>query len=160
MILDEPTGTVDPVASHEIVNLITDIVAEREIAALISSHRLEEIETLHSRVLMLDDGRLRYDGDLDSLRSRYSNSRMEIEFRSAQDARDAQLALKMANVGQLEVSGDVNLICRLDRGIEKARVFEALGPRSGTIVSLRDKETPLQEVLVNLYGNGREVNDD
>ena len=160
LILDEPTGTVDPVASQEIVNLITDIVAEREIAALISSHRLEEIETLHSRVLMLDDGRLRYDGDLDSLRKRYSALRLEIGFRSEEEARDAELALKKANVGQVETSGSVDLICRLDSETEKSRVFEALGQRAEAIVTFRDKEPPLQAILADLYGNGREVNDD
>jgi ABC-2 type transport system ATP-binding protein len=163
LILDEPTGTVDPVASHEIVDLILKIVAEREIAALISSHRLEEIERLHSRVLLLDRGRMRFDGPLDDLRKGYAGSRLEIAFRTEAEAADAELALEHSRIGETQLMGDM-VICVLNAGVSTAKVFEVLGQRSANIVSLHDREPPLQAILASVYGAGGvsvdEVEDD
>lgn len=151
LILDEPTGAVDPVASHELVHLIRDIVSERRIAALISSHRLEEIETLHSRVLLLDKGRVRYDGSLTSLREKYAGPRMAIDFRSAQAASDGVLALKSAHVGTVSHTGDTGLVCELKPDVTHADVLRILSAQTEDIVALQESDTPLHAILANVY---------
>lgn len=153
LILDEPTGAVDPVASHELVNLIRDIVEERQIAALISSHRLEEIETLHSRVLMLDNGRLRYDGDLDNVRAKYAGPRFEIEFRDPAKAGDAEVRLKDADIGAISRPESRLLVCEPKDGVRHAEVFAALGPFTDEVVALQEKDTPLHAILANIYSD-------
>lgn len=151
LILDEPTGAVDPVASHELINLIRDIVSERRIAALISSHRVEEIETLHSRVLLLDKGRVRYDGSLTSLRNKYSGPRLTFEFRNSQITADAGQALKSANVGVITQSGDTGLICELKPGITQSDVLGIVKAQTEDILSLQKSDTPLHAILANVY---------
>lgn len=64
LILDEPTGAVDPIGAHEFLELIIKITAERGTATLISSHRLEEIDALRDNVLLLDRGRVVMSGSL------------------------------------------------------------------------------------------------
>ena len=86
LILDEPTGAVDPVGSYELLQLIEKVTAERQLAVLISSHRLEEIEALHDHVLLLDRGSLVYDGDLDELRRLWERPRLTIRFASDEAA--------------------------------------------------------------------------
>lgn len=151
LILDEPTGAVDPVASHELVQLIRDIVSERQIAALISSHRLEEIETLHSRVLLLDEGRVRYDGDLGALRDKYAGPRLSIQFRTPDSAGDAGLALKTAKVGVVSHVGDTGIICELNPDVTHANVLSILQDQTEDIISLQESETPLHAILANVY---------
>lgn len=151
LILDEPTGAVDPVASHQLVSLIRDIVTDRQIAALISSHRLEEIETLHSRVLMLDDGRLRYDGDLESLRAKYAGPRFEISFRSSTGADEAELSLKNADIGVITRLETSDLICELKPNVRHADVLRILDSQIEQIVTLAERETPLHSILANIY---------
>lgn len=67
LLLDEPTGPIDPVAAFGLLELIVDVVQEQGLGALISSHRLEEIAALQGRVMLLDKGRVVFDGDLGSL---------------------------------------------------------------------------------------------
>lgn len=153
LILDEPTGAVDPVASHELIQLIRQIVSERQIAALISSHRLEEIETLKSRVLLLDEGRVRYDGDLTSLRDRYAGPRISIKFRTAESARAAGIALETARVGTTSLSGDNGLVSELNPQITHAHVLRLLETHTEDIVSIREGDTPLHAILANVYGD-------
>ena len=45
LILDEPTGTVDPIGAHQLLSLIQRLTYELRIAVLLSSHRLEEIDS-------------------------------------------------------------------------------------------------------------------
>lgn len=155
LILDEPTGSVDPVASHELVHLIRDIVSERQIAALISSHRLEEIETLHSRVLLLDKGKVRYDGGLKALKKQYAGPRLEIHFRTVQTASAATDALKTADIGTISQSGDNGIMCELLPDATKSRVLEILHDLTNDIISLNETETPLQAILANVYNDRR-----
>jgi ABC-2 type transport system ATP-binding protein len=65
LILDEPTGAVDPIGAHEFLELIIKITVERGTATLISSHRLEEIDALRDNVLLLDRGRVVMSGHLE-----------------------------------------------------------------------------------------------
>ncbi len=151
LILDEPTGAVDPVASHELVHLIRDIVSERQMAALISSHRLEEIETLHSRVLLLDGGRVRYDGDLGSLRQKYAGPRMEVVFRTEQALAEGYHALKVADIGSVTQNTDLGVVCELRPEATHAQVLSILKEQTEEIVSLQESETPLHAILANVY---------
>lgn len=68
LILDEPTGAVDPLSAHEFLDLIVKLTVERGLATLISSHRLEEIDVLRDNVLLLDQGRAVFWGNLDHVK--------------------------------------------------------------------------------------------
>jgi ABC-2 type transport system ATP-binding protein len=151
LILDEPTGAVDPVASHELVELIRDIVRERQIAALISSHRLEEIEALQSRVLLLDGGRVRYDGPLQSLRKKYARSQIDITFRDPRIATEARAALEGAEIGDVTQEGQVDISAALENGVTHSDIFRALSSYTEDIVSFTENEVALHTLLANIY---------
>lgn len=69
LILDEPTSAIDPISAHDFLELIIKITVERGTATLVSSHRLEEIDTLRDNVLLLDQGRAVFTGNLDHVRA-------------------------------------------------------------------------------------------
>ncbi len=93
LLLDEPTSAIDPLAAREIIRLVLEAARDRGAAVLISSHRLEEIETLQERVVVLDEGKIVYSGDLEVLRSRWTQPSMEISFSNAASAADARSRL-------------------------------------------------------------------
>jgi len=88
LILDEPTGSLDPLAARDFLGLVVRAAAEGA-AVLISSHRLEEIEALRDRVLLLDRGRVVYEGSLDELRSRWDRPAVRLRFVDEDTARKA-----------------------------------------------------------------------
>jgi ABC-2 type transport system ATP-binding protein len=58
LILDEPSRSLDPVASSELLELLGRLASDG-MAILLSSHRLDEVESICDRVLVLVDGRQR-----------------------------------------------------------------------------------------------------
>jgi ABC-2 type transport system ATP-binding protein len=74
LILDEPTDGLDPNQKHEVRNLIRDMSANKII--VISTHILEEVQAVCSRVMIISDGRLLVDETPSGLlrRSRYHNA--------------------------------------------------------------------------------------
>ena len=76
VLLDEPTIGLDVVAKERVREFLTEINSERGVTVLLTTHDLDDIERLCSRLLVIDHGRLIYDGDLDALKQRYGGERM------------------------------------------------------------------------------------
>ena len=74
LILDEPTDGLDPNQKHEVRALIREMSQDK--AIIISTHILEEVETVCSRALIIADGRIVADGTPHEFerRSRYYNA--------------------------------------------------------------------------------------
>lgn len=62
LLLDEPTDGLDPNQKDYMRRLIKDMAAQKTI--LISTHLLEEAETVCNRIIVLDKGVIKADGDL------------------------------------------------------------------------------------------------
>ena len=74
LILDEPTDGLDPNQKHEVRSLIKDMSVERTI--LISTHILEEVESVCTRAMIISAGKVVGYGTPDELMSQslYRNS--------------------------------------------------------------------------------------
>jgi ABC-2 type transport system ATP-binding protein len=150
LILDEPTGSVDPVASHELLNLIIEIVESQGLAALISSHRLEEIEALHSHAILLDRGRMRFDGDLDTLRRQIDRPGIEIEFTNQDAARRAAKEIENPGLGSVQLD-ETRIECILTPDVTVGAVLSVLNPILDQVVHFREVQTPLRDLLAQMY---------
>jgi len=67
-VLDEPLNGVDPVGRSELISLFQALAAQGK-AILISSHILEEMDTLADRILFICRGRLLASGTLVEIRA-------------------------------------------------------------------------------------------
>jgi tungstate transport system ATP-binding protein len=67
LFLDEPFAALDAPTHSRLVEELTAILAERQIATLLVTHDLAEAFTLSHRCLILDQGRVLQDGDLAAL---------------------------------------------------------------------------------------------
>ena len=73
LFLDEPTSNLDPTGRAEVLELIRDIATNRSIQVILSSHILDDIESICSSVVILNKGKLAAEGRMDELRAiRYS----------------------------------------------------------------------------------------
>ncbi len=63
LLLDEPTAMLDPIASIEFFQGLNRVCRELGITVLLSEHRLTEPYPLAERVLYLDDGSIKFDGN-------------------------------------------------------------------------------------------------
>ena len=66
IILDEPTRSLDPLASRATMRLLQRLASEGR-GVLLSNHRLDEVVSTCSHVVALADGEVRYSGDAKAL---------------------------------------------------------------------------------------------
>lgn len=79
LLLDEPTDGLDPNQKNYICKLITQMAKNKTI--LISTHLLEEAETICSRIILLDKGKIKADGDLSSILQTSQTDNLAAAFR-------------------------------------------------------------------------------
>jgi ABC-2 type transport system ATP-binding protein len=75
LFLDEPTIGLDVVAKERIRGFITHINRDRGTTVVLTTHDLSDVEKLCERVMIIDHGRLLFDGALNELRTRFGGRR-------------------------------------------------------------------------------------
>ena len=76
LFLDEPTIGLDIVAKERVREFLLRANRERGVTVLLTTHDLADIERLAKRILIIDHGRLIYDGELDALKRRFGGRRV------------------------------------------------------------------------------------
>ncbi len=72
LYLDEPTVGLDVVARDRIREFIARVNIERGTTIMLTTHDLEDVERLCRRIVVIDHGRVLYDGPLEELMARYA----------------------------------------------------------------------------------------
>jgi energy-coupling factor transport system ATP-binding protein len=62
LILDEPTGQLDPIAAGEFLAAVSKLNRELGVTVILTEHRLEEVFPLSDRVIVMDGGSVIADG--------------------------------------------------------------------------------------------------
>jgi ABC-2 type transport system ATP-binding protein len=77
-LLDEPTSGLDPVARREFNELVSRMAAERGTTVFLSSHLVDEVEGIATRVGIVQAGRTSIEGRVDELRERVRRIRSAV----------------------------------------------------------------------------------
>ena len=75
LYLDEPTIGLDVVAKARIREFLLAINSERGVTVLLTTHDMDDVETLCPRMLIIDHGRKLYDGAVSAIRERFGGER-------------------------------------------------------------------------------------
>jgi len=79
VLLDEPAEGLDPEGIHEMRNLILRLNREHGMTVLLSSHQLSEVEQLCSKIAILNQGHLVFQGFWKDLAGKSARYRLEID---------------------------------------------------------------------------------
>ncbi len=71
LILDEPTAGLDPKGRDEILNLISELHSVRGKTVILVSHSMEDVAQYVDRIIVMDGGRVQYDGTPKEVFSHY-----------------------------------------------------------------------------------------
>jgi ABC-2 type transport system ATP-binding protein len=83
LFLDEPTIGLDVVAKDAVRRFLAEINRERGVTIILTTHDLQDIETICPRLIMVDHAKLIFDGELNRLRAALGSSRrLTLEFAS------------------------------------------------------------------------------
>jgi ABC-2 type transport system ATP-binding protein len=78
LVLDEPTTGLDPVARHEILAELMDVVRDERRAILFSSHNTQDVEQISDRITFLDRGRILESSDKDTFVDRWRRLHLDV----------------------------------------------------------------------------------
>jgi ABC-2 type transport system ATP-binding protein len=79
LILDEPFANLDPINSELMKELVVELKEQGE-AIILSTHRMNDIEELCDRVLMIDRGQRVLYGGLTEVKARYRSNSVILEY--------------------------------------------------------------------------------
>ncbi len=75
LFLDEPTIGLDVVAKERIRRFIQQVNQQQGTTILLTTHDMADVQKLCDRVMIIDQGKLLYDGNLDALQARFGGKR-------------------------------------------------------------------------------------
>lgn len=153
VFLDEPTIGLDVVAKARVRAFLAEVNRARDTTIIVTSHDMDDIEALCSRVVIVDHGRVAYDGGLASL-VQATRPRKIVHALYAEPVDREQLA-RLADgldLGDATVDGPA---LRLDVArSDVGRLLEAL-PRLGSMVDLDITEAAVEDIIRELFTSGR-----
>lgn len=126
LVLDEPTDGLDPNQKHEMRDLIKEMGKEK--AIIVSTHILEEVEAICSRVIIVDRGKLVFNGSPAELRAKDANAGTVLVRVLGGEAKDV-----VTKLGQTDgtksvdvVSEDDGVCCRVTGKAEVSALAKAV----------------------------------
>jgi ABC-2 type transport system ATP-binding protein len=151
LFLDEPTIGLDVVAKDRIRQFLRAINREFRTTVLLTTHDLDDIEELCRRIMIIDHGRLLYDGQLSDLKSRLLRTK-QIKF-VLKDRTQASGTGDFAREGlEVEQVDELTYRIRFDRS--KVETAELIRHILGA-VEVRDlliEDEPIEEIIKRIYG--------
>jgi ABC-2 type transport system ATP-binding protein len=145
LFLDEPTIGLDVVAKERIREFIKTINRERGTTIILTTHDLGDVEKLCERVIMIDRGKIMFDGALETLRRRFGQGRvLVVDFEQLPDGLDfpgAELMRAEGNRAWLRVAGDGTAMAPL-----VADLF-----RQHRVLDLSVQEPEIEAVVRRIY---------
>ena len=145
LFLDEPTIGLDVVAKERIRQFIRSINRERGTTIILTTHDLGDVEKLCDRVIMIDHGRLMFDGALSDLRARFGGGRvLVVDFEEAPaeiDLPGAELIRREANRAWLRVDRENGNLAELIQAL-----FRAYRVRDLSV-----EELEIEEIVRQIY---------
>jgi len=115
LVLDEPLNGVDPVGRLEMIRLFREL-ATRGKAILISSHHLDEMDTLANRILFICRGRILASGSLEAIRAMLDEYPMKLRITTACARQLATGLLALDTVQAVELNGADELLLQVRAG--------------------------------------------
>jgi ABC-2 type transport system ATP-binding protein len=148
LFLDEPTIGLDVVAKARVREFLASVNRERGTTVLLTTHDLADIERLCSRLLILDHGRVIYDGSIERLLERYGEERTLIV-----DLEEPVAPLEVDGARVVRVEGPRQWL-RFRRDETSAAKLTAAVAARAPLVDLALEEPDIEEVVRRIYVEG------
>jgi ABC-2 type transport system ATP-binding protein len=142
LVLDEPTIGLDVVSKSAIRGFLLRLNAEHGTTILLTTHDLGDVERLCRRVVVIDHGRLAFDGDLAGLRATAPSPRTLVV-----DLAEPAPAIAAAGAHTVRVEGPRQW---LELSGNPAAVIAEVA-RSHRVRDLTLREPDIEDVVARLY---------
>lgn len=148
LILDEPTTGLDPNQLEEIRQLIRAISANKTV--MLSTHIMQEVEAICSRVIIINQGRLVADGSIAELKSGQIERKQAVlvEFNKAPEL---ELLRKINGLRKLEAIDSTTFLAESDQTTDlRPALFHFAVSSQLVLLTLKEQQQSLENVFQDL----------
>jgi ABC-2 type transport system ATP-binding protein len=152
VVLDEPTSALDPVGRVDVRDIVLALKA-RNVAVLLNSHLIGEVERVCDRVVILDRGRVAAHGTLAELLGQ-----REVRLQLADLSTPAEE--RLAATGAVERAGDwFTVALPVDEGTAVPDLVRDLVALGAQVYAVEPARISLEERLLGILRAGREADE-
>ena len=152
LFLDEPTIGLDVVAKARVRAFLAEVNRLRGVTILVTSHDMDDIEALCNRVMIVNHGRIAYDGGLpDLVRSVQPRKLIRATYDAAIDPGNLGPGIGITAIEGDAASGQV-----VSLEVSRERMSDILErlPRLGPLVDLSVADADVEEIIHDLFASG------
>lgn len=144
LFLDEPTIGLDIESQAIIHNFLKKINKELNTTIILTSHYIKDIETLSHRVIIIGNGKVKYNCSINELLEKFNEKRI-LQVKGENLNLDYIPGAKIESIS----SSEYNLI--LNDDVNLNFILNYLSNSKGIIEDIRLKKVPLEDVIFSLY---------
>ena len=145
LFLDEPTIGLDAISKVIVRDFIKKINKEKKVTVILTTHDMADIESLADRVIVIGNGRILYDGDMDDIKKKYSSEKIvEIYYENLKS---------VPVIKDTEVISNSNGVIKVKIDSKKVTVSEVTIEYSKKceIKDINVLSSPIDDIIYKLY---------
>lgn len=151
LIMDEPTVGIDPQSRNHILSSIRKL-SKSGMTILYTTHYMEEVEEISTRILIMDSGTIIAEGTKESLKEESFEERQFILQLEEDDNLDTDDFYKVEGVKKVEQKGDELIITTLKNVENLDKIITVVIESKTKIVNLTCRTATLENVFLRLTG--------
>jgi len=144
LFLDEPTIGLDVVSQKRVREFLRLYNSEHRIVTMLTSHYMQDIQELCERVIVIDHGKIFFDGPLDAIIDRFSSAKIiSLSFEEGTGCDFTQF-------GEVVERKPMSVQLKVPRGQVTEIARKLL--ESCRVTDINVQELPVEEVIRQLFG--------
>jgi ABC-2 type transport system ATP-binding protein len=144
LFLDEPTIGLDVTSQKKVREFLRHYNKEQQIVTMLTSHYMQDIEELCERVIVIDHGKIFFDGPLDAIIDRFSSAKIiSLSFEEG-------AACDFTRFGEVVEQKPMSVQLKVPRAQVTEIARQLL--ESCRVTDINVQELPVEEVIRQLFG--------
>ena len=151
LIMDEPTVGIDPQSRNHILDMIKEL-RDDGMTIIYTTHYMEEVEEIGTRILIMDQGKIIAEGTNESLKDEYIKARQYIVQMKEKGELKNDDFYKIEGVINVSEKDD-SIIITTDKEFENVdKIVDAITVHKATMINLFCRNSSLETVFLELTG--------
>jgi ABC-2 type transport system ATP-binding protein len=148
LILDEPTANLDPVGRAGMIEHILELVRDRGLTVLVSSHILGEVEKLADTVTIINKGEIILSDDVGVIKDQLAGNHFLLETSKNELILERLKRLRYVKRAWIDDENRIQVVSEKDDVLEEA-VTEIVYKSKAIMMSFKKRDVSLEDIFLS-----------